>query len=241
MATKNNSSKLHPVYVKAAKGEWIGHADIAKLIRSALDSAFPETKFSVTTKTYSGGGSVSVRWTDGPTGKAVEAVTNQFETRSFDGMIDLAHDCSLWIYPDGSAHVAHDSGTTGSRGVHSEVIESPKDGSAVLLENVCGAYIHCNRSVTARAFVRAIAEYRAQNWSGCESVDWSQIEIKKCDFSGGAYLASVPSVRTSSAGLWLDSELNRLAFSYDLTAPEPEPEPFAEPASVPTHVPCLCW
>lgn len=63
--------------------------DTAKLIRQALKAAFPNTKFSVRSKSYSGGCSITTHWTDGPTSKQVDAVQKHFEGASFDGMIDL--------------------------------------------------------------------------------------------------------------------------------------------------------
>lgn len=76
---------------RAAKSEprRISCADTAKLVRAALKQSFPGVKFSVTSKTYSGGASVDVSWTDGPTTKEVDAISKQFEGASFDGMIDL--------------------------------------------------------------------------------------------------------------------------------------------------------
>jgi len=71
------------------KTEYLSAADTAKLVRKALAEAFPGVKFSVRSKTYSGGASIDVRWTDGPNSKQVEAVAKRFEGSDFDGMIDL--------------------------------------------------------------------------------------------------------------------------------------------------------
>ena len=68
--------------------EYISAANTAKLIRQALRESFPGVKFSVTTKTYAGGASISVSYTDGPADKLVEAVVSVFEASYFDGMID---------------------------------------------------------------------------------------------------------------------------------------------------------
>jgi hypothetical protein len=64
-------------------------AETAKKVRTELKNHFPGVKFSVTSKEYSGGSSVSVHWTDGPRGEEVDQVLNRFESSSFDGMIDL--------------------------------------------------------------------------------------------------------------------------------------------------------
>lgn len=229
--------KTHPIYQKALRGEYIAPKDLASLVRTALNAKWPAAKFSVTTK--QGTGSINVRWQDGPTYADVNATAGHFETKGFDGMIDLAHSYSLWIYPDGSAHVAHGAGTEGSMGSAPEVIEDPVRPDAVFLEDVASCFVFCQRSVTPRAFRRAIAEYRAQNWIGCENVEWDAIEIRVSDYDGSGYLYNVPNIQPGNGYRWLQDELCRLAHSYDLTAPEPAPEP--APIAVITHTPCLCW
>ena len=67
----------------------ISCAETAKLVRVALKKAFPAVAFTVTSKTYSGGASITVGWTDGPTAAAVEVITSAFSGATFDGMIDL--------------------------------------------------------------------------------------------------------------------------------------------------------
>lgn len=67
----------------------ISLTDTAKLIRETLKVEFPDVKFSVRSKSYSGGSSIDIRWTDGPTSKQVATFTGMFEGASFDGMIDL--------------------------------------------------------------------------------------------------------------------------------------------------------
>lgn len=236
-------SKAHPVYLQAARGGYVAPKDLSTLIRDALRRAFPGSAFSVTTKR--GTGSVNVRWQDGPAGKAVETVAGAFETKGFDGMIDLAHSNSLWIYPDGSAHLAHDAGTGGSMGSVPEMIESPRRPDAVLLDNVAACFVFCQRTVTARAYRQALAEFRAQNWVGCEGVDWSALEIVTSDYDGSAHLNNCPNIQPGNGCRWLSDELSSLAYSYDLTAPDAEPEPVATilaPApAIPEHAPVLCW
>lgn len=68
--------------------KYISCADTAKLVRQALKEAFPGVKFGVRSKTYSGGASITVGWTDGPNTKQVEAITGKFAGAYFDGMID---------------------------------------------------------------------------------------------------------------------------------------------------------
>lgn len=76
----------------------------AKNMRTELKRAFPGIKFSVQSKSYSGGCSITVYWTDGPTSKAVESIINKYSGGSFDGMIDLyEYKHSAWTDAFGSA------------------------------------------------------------------------------------------------------------------------------------------
>lgn len=72
--------QTHIVYASAA--------DVAGFIRADLKKAFPGVKFSVRSKTYSGGSSVAVSWTDGPTDDAVNDVIGRYMAQGFDGMTD---------------------------------------------------------------------------------------------------------------------------------------------------------
>ena len=61
-----------------------------KMIRQELAERFGKsTKFSVKSKRYSGGCSIDVTWTDGPTVPEVDRILNRYEGASFDGMQDL--------------------------------------------------------------------------------------------------------------------------------------------------------
>ena len=83
--------------------KYLSVTDTAKLVRSALKAAFPGVKFSVRSDSYSGGASINVTWTDGPTEKAVEAISNRYQGCDFDGMQDLKtyRDGTLIALPGG--------------------------------------------------------------------------------------------------------------------------------------------
>lgn len=68
---------------------YISVADTAKLVRKVLKEACPAIKFSVRSKSYSGGASMDICWTDGPTEADIKALVGRFEGSSFDGMEDL--------------------------------------------------------------------------------------------------------------------------------------------------------
>lgn len=63
-------------------------AETAKIIRKALKESFPDVKFSIRSRTYSGGASISIGWEDGPNQSQVEAIAAHFEAAYVDGGID---------------------------------------------------------------------------------------------------------------------------------------------------------
>jgi len=69
--------------------EYLTCVETARLLRNALRAAFPEVRFRVRSKTYSGGASITVSWIDGPVPAVVERVARRFEGAEFDGMHDL--------------------------------------------------------------------------------------------------------------------------------------------------------
>lgn len=60
----------------------------AKNMRIELKAAFPGVKFAVRSERYSGGDSINVGWTDGPTSEQVESIIKRYQGGSFDGMTD---------------------------------------------------------------------------------------------------------------------------------------------------------
>ena len=140
--------------VPASGKDWPSCAETASLVRAALKQSFPGVKFSVRSDTYSMGASIDVRWTDGPSSKAVEKVAKQFEGADFDGMIDLKSYNDHWLSPDGTVRLAHADGTVGSLGViPGGEWKGPADARKVHL----GAdYVFCNRDLSA-GFLRLLA------------------------------------------------------------------------------------
>ena len=82
--------------------------DCAKLIRRDLARHFPGIKFSVRSSRYSGGSSIDVGWTDGPTTKQVSPIAKRYQGASFDGMTDMKeyHE-DLVLQPDGIVKTVH--------------------------------------------------------------------------------------------------------------------------------------
>ena len=95
--------------------------DVAKLVRRALKSAYPETLFRVRSSRYSGGASISVSWTDGPREPDEAEIVKNYAGGRFDGTIDMMHYANHWLRPDGSALLRHEKGSVGSGGESPEV------------------------------------------------------------------------------------------------------------------------
>lgn len=206
------TTTAHPIYEKARRGEFLSRTDVAKLIRSVLSAKFPCCKFSV----RSDSGSIRIGWTDGPTQKQVDAVVDGFETRGFDGMIDLAYSRSFWLLPNGTAHHAHTEGTGSSRGYVPETISSAPGPDAVLVERVQESFIFTNRALSAALLQRGIDAYRAQNWDWLERLElvgqfsWDQVTVKPAGEYCSASI-SCPALQEPVSLRRLDSEIYRKA------------------------------
>ena len=68
--------------------QYLSCAETAKLVRAALRESFPGVRFSVRSSVYSGGASINITYTNGPTYYAVKSVVAMFEGAYFDGMTD---------------------------------------------------------------------------------------------------------------------------------------------------------
>jgi hypothetical protein len=76
----------------------------AKNMRIELKDAFPGVKFSVRSDRYSGGDSIDVNWTDGPTTEQVEEISKKYQAGTFDGMTDCYnYESDAWTDAFGDA------------------------------------------------------------------------------------------------------------------------------------------
>ena len=65
------------------------HAQVAKMIRKDLKEAYPLVKFSVTSKSFANGDSVSIKWENGPTTEMIKSITNRYQAGDFNAMEDI--------------------------------------------------------------------------------------------------------------------------------------------------------
>ena len=66
-----------------------GAALTASKIKKRLTALYPKVKFSVRSDIFSGGDSVDIRWTDGPTSDAVHLITREYQHGSYDSMAEI--------------------------------------------------------------------------------------------------------------------------------------------------------
>jgi len=105
--------------LEIAKALWATHPHLvpntgdglvtaAKNIRIELKAEFPGVKFAVRTSRFSGGDSIDISWTDGPTTKQVESITSQYQAGTFDGMTDCYdYEHSAWTDAFGDGKYVH--------------------------------------------------------------------------------------------------------------------------------------
>lgn len=136
---------------------YLSVADTAKLVRKALKEKFPGQKFSVRSSSYAGGASIDVGWIDGPTDKAVSAVTSAYTGADFDGMIDMAIYTESWYCPEHGATFKATPGTEGSMGTIPEAEGAPPCLEAVPV-SMGADYIHTNRRYSEEAVAAALVE-----------------------------------------------------------------------------------
>jgi Large polyvalent protein associated domain 29 len=179
---------------------YLSCAETAKLVRAALKKAFPGVKFSVRSSTYSGGASIRVGWVDGPSTKAVQAVTCAYAGGGFDGMIDMAYNKDAWLMPDGSAAFASSPGTTGSMGVY-EPYSHAAPGPGARKVHFGADSVFTDREHSVEAYTAAVKTV-AERWG---------VDVPEVKVSGGIHpyvdYVAVPNANGCDFGTLVHREL----------------------------------
>jgi hypothetical protein len=133
-------------------------------IRKELKAAFPSVKFSVTSKSYSGGNNINIGWTDGPTTAQVKAITGKYSGGDFDGMTDsYTHSTTPWTETFGSSKYVFENRTTSPAMVERALKAAGWAGDARITVRVYGesACVQSeDRSLEYHA-AKAVSEYDA--------------------------------------------------------------------------------
>lgn len=195
---KKNQMTQNPIY-KAVLDQWkknpassdisISAADTAKLIRSQLKDKFPGMKFSVRTSTYSGGASITIEWTDGPTAKMVEKVSKTYGGAGFDGMTDYKYSVGAWLMPNGEAVVRS---VEAHHGCDGETIEAQRDGSIAV--SFHADYVFCKRRISFDAMDRSLKSYAHRHPGDdlAEAIKRGEVYLEQNDW--GYSIAGNPSL-----------------------------------------------
>ena len=177
--------------------DYLSCAETAKLLRAALKKAFPGVKFSVRSSTYTGGASIRVGWTDGPSSKAVKDVADAYAGGRFDGMIDMAFSVDHWLMPDGSVGFASSPGSTGSMGVYEPYNhEAPAPGARKV--RFGANYVFCDKDYSVPVYTAAVEKVCADY-----GIEMPEIKISGSD----PYVAF--DIRVPSAGEYLATMVHR--------------------------------
>lgn len=145
-----------------ATPRYIDTAEVAKLVRKHLKKAFPELParfFSVRLSRYSGGSSISVNWTDGPTDAEVEKVTHAFGSARFEGMSDCQYSADQWYCDDHGCRTSH---TYGGDAFCRTGIENSRCCAKAELVTMLSGYIHENRRLSPEFEARLEAQVRRE-------------------------------------------------------------------------------
>jgi Large polyvalent protein associated domain 29 len=135
--------------------EYLSCKETAVLVRGALKKAFPGQKFSVRSKTYSGGASIDVSYVDGPTAVEVERVVGAYAGSNFDGMIDLKYHNDSWLMPDGSVAYAKTGG--GGSTVPERITSAPSPNAKLV--SLGADYVFVHRDVSDEWREEVISEF----------------------------------------------------------------------------------
>lgn len=167
---------------------YVSCADTAKLLRENLKTTYPGVKFSVRSKTYSGGASIDVRWTDGPAEGAVQETAWLYRGATFDGMTDMKsyHD-ALVATPDGAVEAVHfGADFIFCNREHSTGFLAALEASAIPVHDSHGSACYlCCRQWTSGFFFPKISRAR----SGCSPECAAKLAARFVDAETGAVIS----------------------------------------------------
>jgi hypothetical protein len=143
--TVSNQEEEAQMTITAARAEYLSVAETAKLVRVALGKHFPSIKFSVRSRSYAGGASIDIHWTDGPRSKDVDRIAGGFEGASFDGMNDLKSYQSCWILPNGTAVLAERPDSYGGS-IAGYWSDAPHPDARLV--KFGADFVHCSREIS---------------------------------------------------------------------------------------------
>lgn len=152
---------------KHEETKYLGTTDVARIIRKELKTKFPETKFSVRSSKYSMGSSIHINWDNGPTEDQIKKIVRKYESKDFDGMIDLEFYYYHYMLPDGTIEMWGSEGTSRSAGVYPNWEKDLPEGAVKV--SLSSGYIFTDRTVTDD-WVLKIAKAAHKHYGALENV-----------------------------------------------------------------------
>ena len=105
-----------------ANGKGASLVAAAKHCRIELKAAYPGVKCSVRTSRFSGGDSIDVQWTDGPTSDQVSSIVDRYSAGHFNGLDDsYNYSDSAWTAAFGDAKYVHTKRDDSDRAIESAI------------------------------------------------------------------------------------------------------------------------
>lgn len=205
-------------------------AEVAKMVRRKLAEQFPSVKFSVRSSQFAGGSSIDVKWTDGPTTKAVDAIVMPYKSTGFDGSIDMTYGLwDKWLMPDGySIVMASSEGTRGSGG-YTEGFETPKPHPQAERVTFHSGYMSTARNYSLATLQTILNQLKAEqpNNTELQAIQATANQYGTPELTNETNTAH--SVRLYDE--WLDTIIHRRFGELDLT-PKPAPKDTTAPQTV---------
>jgi hypothetical protein len=158
------------------KMRYLTCAETAKLVRKDLKKHFPTIKFSVRSDNYSMGATIRINWDNGPTEDQVSNITDVYESKGFDGMIDLAYYKTSFILPSGEVCHGNSEGTQESGGVYERVEREIPPGAEVV--SFGSDYVTLSRHISIEHEM-AVAEKLALQHNVKEPIEIAETEYGK--------------------------------------------------------------
>lgn len=166
---------------------YIDTAEVAKLVRKQLKRAFPALParfWSVRIDRYSGGSSISINWTDGPTEAEVQKVTHSFGSARFEGMSDCSYSADQWYCDKHGVRTSH---TYGGDSFCQTGIEASRCCAKAELVHMGSGYIHETRNLSDDFKAELEAEVRREAGMDTSVRDGNEMLPERSAFWYGDY------------------------------------------------------
>lgn len=149
-------------------------------IRRALREAFPGVKFSLRGSRGTGYGWYSLSWTDGPTTRQADEITNGFRSSYFDGMTDSTHAIPATMYADPDGVIRERDYSCNGVNTSRDYSQGARDWALSYITAHGGPEIFCTDYWPSED----IAVHRVLSGIDMCGVDWQTVPLVTPDYTG---------------------------------------------------------